>query len=508
MKELSTQEKAKTYDGEQNSVNTELDELVIQLEEAIGTSPHSRETIKDFFQKAVQKYMNCLKIANVEIGALVEENYRLKEKQGEQSPVVIIPKFRVGDVIRLKNSCTEYTIKGISDGHYYGDGFSFNIVGCDRDYELVKQKSADEIEPKFKVGDKIRKKAPRSFDTDMEVARIEKDYYICNHIGKFSSEVVPFSAESCYELIEQKASNEVKPKFHEGDWIVFNGLSLFIKEVVPGYYRTVSRTGIPNSYDWDIDNIARRWTIDDAKPGDVLAAHECLVLFREIDGLNIRCYCTYHFMNNPSFYVDTLQNKEAFHPATKEQEDQLKKAMADAGYTFDFDKKEFKKITQKSANKVEPKFHEGEWIITDKKHIWYVDETPETTSYLYRLINQYGNVEVAEFEVVDNAARLWTIQDAKDGDVICYKDEISLYKHDIKNCTKQGANFGGFVYYCCYDGKRFIMNNLYSLVEQDKMDIHPASKEQCDRLLSKMREAGYKLDADKKKPKFKVGDWV
>ena len=72
--------------GEQNLVNTDLDELVIQLEETIGTSPHSRETIKDFFKMAVQKYMNCLKIANGEIGSLVEENYRLKEKQGKQMP--------------------------------------------------------------------------------------------------------------------------------------------------------------------------------------------------------------------------------------------------------------------------------------------------------------------------------------------------------------------------------------------------------------------------------------
>ena len=59
------------------------------------------------------------------------------------------------------------------------------------------------VEPKFKVGDKIRRKEPRSFDKDMQVARIEKDYYVCNHIGKFSSEVVPFSKESSYELIEQ-----------------------------------------------------------------------------------------------------------------------------------------------------------------------------------------------------------------------------------------------------------------------------------------------------------------
>ena len=64
--------------------------------------------------------------------------------------------------------------------------------------------------PKFKVGDKIRIKTPSSCDKDMQVARIEKDYYICNHIGKFSSEVVPFSKESCYELIEQKSVDNVE----------------------------------------------------------------------------------------------------------------------------------------------------------------------------------------------------------------------------------------------------------------------------------------------------------
>lgn len=65
-------------------------------------------------------------------------------------------------------------------------------------------KPTDKVEPKFKVGDKIRRKTPSSCDKDMQVARIEKDYYICNHIGKFSSEVVPFSKQSGYELIEQK----------------------------------------------------------------------------------------------------------------------------------------------------------------------------------------------------------------------------------------------------------------------------------------------------------------
>jgi len=59
------------------------------------------------------------------------------------------------------------------------------------------------IIPKFREGDKIRRKTLRPFDKDMQVARICNDHYICNHIGKFSSEPIPFSEESYYELVEQ-----------------------------------------------------------------------------------------------------------------------------------------------------------------------------------------------------------------------------------------------------------------------------------------------------------------
>lgn len=137
--------------GEQNLVNTDLDELVIQLEETIGTSPHSRETIKDFFQKAVQKYMNCLRIANGEIGRLFDENYSLKEKQGEQN-LVVVPKFRVGDVVRhipneVNMSQVEYRITRIDDKFYYSelkDGVEFILFGfpVEDAWELVEQKYA------------------------------------------------------------------------------------------------------------------------------------------------------------------------------------------------------------------------------------------------------------------------------------------------------------------------------------------------------------------------------
>ena len=59
---------------------------------------------------------------------------------------------------------------------------------------------------------------------------------------------------------EHSLTDKVEPKFKVGDWIVFNGLTLYIKEVVKGFYRTITIDGIPNSYDGDIDNIARLWT--------------------------------------------------------------------------------------------------------------------------------------------------------------------------------------------------------------------------------------------------------
>ena len=170
---------------------------------------------------------------------------------------------------------------------------------------------------------------------------------------------------------------------------------------------------------------------------------------------------------------------------------------------------------QKPADKIEPKFHEGDWIITNKNHIWYVSETPETTSYLYRLINQYGKVEVAEFEIVDKKARLWTIQDAKDGDILSYRNGqwIFIYKEKIDNNT-----FSYYTLYSTIHQDLTINDSGFTLLSDA---IVPATKEQRDILFSKIKESGYEWDAEKKelkkieqksvdnvKSKFEVGNTI
>jgi len=72
---------------------------------------------------------------------------------------------------------------------------------------------------------------------------------------------------------------------------------------------------------------------------------------------------------------------------------------------------------QKSADKVEPKFHEGEWIIHQG--------TENIYQVIARIDNQYqlkygDNYTVQKCTDVDRCARLWTIADAKDGDVLVH----------------------------------------------------------------------------------------
>lgn len=141
---------------------------------------------------------------------------------------------------------------------------------------------------------------------------------------------------------EQK-SNKVEPKFKVGDWIICGGLNpMLITNIKNNKYEFEFIDGAEGFSDIDyIDSNFHLWTIEDAKDGDVLAGHEYYVIFKEIDGLNIRCHCAYHYMGyNTSFYVETLQNKTAFHPATKEQRDFLFQKMNEAGYKWDANRKE------------------------------------------------------------------------------------------------------------------------------------------------------------------------
>ena len=139
---------------------------------------------------------------------------------------------------------------------------------------------------------------------------------------------------------EQKHTDKVEPKFKQGDWIVFNGLTLCVKGVVKGYYITTSKGGITNSYDWNIDNAARLWNIQDANDGDVLYASPTesnkpfIFIFDHIDALGfIKSYYKYDseygLKEDKHLFIGSVRGK--YLPATKEQCDLLLQKLKEAG---------------------------------------------------------------------------------------------------------------------------------------------------------------------------------
>ena len=298
------------------------------------------------------------------------------------------------------------------------------------------------------------------------------------------------------EKVDNRNCATVEPKFQNGQWVVWQNKCYKVNYNGCGY-ELVDQNGLSTSLEYGtIDENARLWTIEDAKDGDVLAAHECYVIFKEIDGLNIKCYCTYHYMNNPSFYVDTLQNKNTFHPATKEQRDTLMKAMTDAGYTFDFETRELSKIKQNSTDNVKPKFKIGDWIIHQGTENIYQVVAVIDNQYQLR----YGdNYTIQKCDEVDRNARLWNISDAKGGDLLYIKYNKYEYKYEWIIIFKHLNPEEHIMDYCsyCINGTFYSDSNPWGKLSETDT-VYPATKEQCDLLFSKIKENGYWWNAKNK----------
>jgi len=149
---------------------------------------------------------------------------------------------------------------------------------------------------------------------------------------------------------EQNSDDKTEPKFKQGDWIVFNGLILCVKMVVKGHYIATSKDGITNGYDWGIDNVARLWTIQDAKDGDILCTYECdepkiVFILKGVPkihyALSYHCYYNimYSHFDSDSEKGCLAPNDEDVKPATEEQRDLLFSKMEKAGYEWDSETK-------------------------------------------------------------------------------------------------------------------------------------------------------------------------
>ena len=137
---------------------------------------------------------------------------------------------------------------------------------------------------------------------------------------------------------------------------------------------------------------------------------------------------------------------------------------------------------QKPIDKVEPNFKVGDWVVYCNDDVDLITGIEEN-GYC---VNNSGYIPF----ICESDIRLWTVQDAKDGDVLAWDDSkcIALLKNIY---DEDSFNSYGFVGGCT---GTFESRQSYHDIE----GAHPATKEQRDLLFQKMHEAGYEWDAEKK----------
>jgi len=141
---------------------------------------------------------------------------------------------------------------------------------------------------------------------------------------------------------------------------------------------------------------------------------------------------------------------------------------------------------KKYYKNVEPKFKVGDWI-TDGEAIFHV--TSYDIDYGYQLETQKGTSFHFSDEKVENKYHLWTIQDAKDGDVLIDKSGSRecpfIFKEtkpsDIKTDVLNPLTILG---YCGIGGAGFTKSSGWG--DTANCIYYPATKKQRDDLFKVM----------------------
>ena len=382
MKELSIEEKARNYDKAREKIairfgSNVADEIFSQFE--MSEDEKIRKAIRTLILSASREQTTIVGVTQSDMFAWLEKQSTPQVRTGLEWVNTIddacdkryLEEYAHGEYCHeqsfkwgfqegvdwLEKQGTSYTKKDIEDAYLKGVTDTKNEI--EKQYEANYQIRKDIATFIFNYKGDIKDRAKWIDYLGIKVSFVEKQ-----------DEQKPNPCDSCVnrkgcincengELreTEQKPTDKVEPKFHEGEWITNGDYTWQIVSVTDLDYILQSQDG--NTVDDTISHVDEQFhsfTIEDAKDGDVLYS-PCLKLLWIYNKDGKTCYVGSNLNYNSCSIVSS---KPIFiptdvQPATKEQRDQLEKAMADAGYTFDFEKKELRKIEQRSADKLELK---------------------------------------------------------------------------------------------------------------------------------------------------------
>ena len=165
--------------------------------------------------------------------------------------------------------------------------------------------------------------------------------------------------DAAYQRGYEAGKRQNKCKFSVGDIVkhsLYDGLYYIVKSIdLAGDYELECLNGKSgNNIASATENYLSLWTIKDAKPGDVLTDGDMFVIFKSNNyDPNTQYGCMFVYCsimkNNEFWYESGGHNPTYYLPATEEQRDLLFAKMKEAGYEWDDEKKELKKIEQKPA---------------------------------------------------------------------------------------------------------------------------------------------------------------
>jgi hypothetical protein len=156
----------------------------------------------------------------------------------------------------------------------------------------------------------------------------------------------------------------------------------------------------------------------------------------------------------------------------------------------------------KTTDKAEPKFKVGDWCIDNEDGTIFQIVKVLDNTYTYK--TNEGKEYFCTHYSLENGARLWSIKDAKAGDVL-FQDLMGGKTFIYNGINPYMAVLYSFI--ISNDGEDVLPyhigkpNTGIGNIEENKNIIHPATKEQRDLLFKKIKEAGYEWDAEKKELK-------
>ena len=164
---------------------------------------------------------------------------------------------------------------------------------------------------------------------------------------------------------------------------------------------------------------------------------------------------------------------------------------------------------------VKPKFKAGDWLVYNNGNCFAGGFSEVQVVKVKDGVYYFASGTTGSFKFIDDRCRLWTIQDAKNGDVLCTYEGGNPKIVFILRGNLEG-NCSVLSYYCYYNimYPHFEPNAERGCLAPKRENVKPATKEQRDLLFAKMKEAGYEWDDEKKELKkiinsnFKVGDEI